>query len=70
MDIKKMRAKMKVYGVLFIICSILALVGLVVVIVNGGDNNLEYVMVPVVAGAIFSSLYQDVKKSVDEWEKK
>lgn len=70
MDTNKMRVKMKMHRVIFIICSVLTFVGLVVVLVNGGDNHLEFVMVPVVVAAIFHSLYLEAKKVVDEWEKK
>lgn len=70
MDSKKMRAKIKLYRILFIVCSVLSLVGLVIVLAAGGNSHLEFVMVPMVAAAIFSSLYQDAKKTLNEWEKK
>lgn len=70
MDIKKMRAKIKMYRILFIVCSVLTLVGLVIVLVSGGDSHLELAMVPLIAAAIFNSMYQATKKMVDEWEEK
>jgi len=70
MDIKKMRSKIKMYRILFMVCSVLTLVGLVIVLVSGGDNYLELAMVPLIAAAIFNSMYQSTKKTVDEWEEK
>lgn len=70
MNTKKLRTKMKIYFILLVICAVLTLVGMVYILVNGGEPNAGYVMVPLVIGSIFGSLYQETKKTIDEREKK
>ena len=54
--------KMKIYRYLFIIFSALAVVGSAYILVNGGEPNAGYALVPLVIGAIFRCLYQEEKK--------
>ena len=65
-----MSSKMKMYKMLFMIFAVLGIVGFVVVIVNGGDENLDFVMIPAIISAVFCALYQDAKKTMEEQDRR
>ena len=65
MDLKKEKIKMKVYFILYIIFLILTFIGAGYNILNRGQANVGYAVIPMLFGLVFTGLYRECKKRIN-----
>lgn len=65
-NLKKEKLKMKIFMVLMIIFSLLTFIGAGYVLVNKGEVNAGYAVIPSLFGICFSTLYRSSKKTIEE----
>ena len=65
MNFKKEKTKMKIYLILYIIFLILTFIGAGYNILNKGQANAGYAIIPMLFGLVFAGLYRDCKKRID-----
>lgn len=65
MDLKKEELKMKIFFVLYIVFFALTIVGAILCITHK-INNAGYAIIPMLIGLVFSMLYRNSKKAIEE----
>ncbi len=65
MDMNREKIKMKVFLTLYIIFAILTFIGAAMVITHKLDSA-GYAVIPMLFGVIFSMLYRNSKKAIEE----
>lgn len=65
MDLKKEELKMKIFFVLYIVFFALTIVGAILCITHK-VNNAGYAIIPMLIGLVFSMLYRNSKKAIEE----
>ena len=66
MNVKKKKIKLKVYLILYIIFLILTFIGAGYNILNKGQANVGYAVIPMLFGLVFAGLYRECKKRINE----
>lgn len=64
-NLKKEIIKKNIYFGLYLLFLILTLVGAILCFI-GKVNNAGYAVIPMLMGLVFSSLYRNSKKAIDE----
>ena len=65
MNIKKEQIKKKIFLILYIVFAILGFIGAFMVITKR-LNNVGYVVIPMLFAIVFSILYRNSKKAIEE----
>ena len=65
MNIKKEQIKIKIFLILYIVFAILGFIGAFMVITKR-LNNVGYVVIPMLFAIVFSILYRNSKKAIEE----
>lgn len=65
MNIKKEQIKIKIFLILYILFAILGFIGAFMVITKR-LNNVGYVVIPMLFAIVFSILYRNSKKAIEE----
>ena len=68
MNIKKEQIKIKIFLILYIVFAILGFIGAFMVITKR-LNNVGYVVIPMLFAIVFSMLYRNSKKAIEENKK-
>lgn len=66
MSLNKEKIKRIIYLILFIIFTILTFIGATFVLVNNGQVNAGYAIIPMLLGLTFSILFQNSNKKIKE----
>lgn len=65
MDLKRERIKKKVFFILYLVFFALTIVGAILSITHK-VNNPGYAIIPMLIGLVFSMLYKNSKKAIEE----
>ena len=65
MNIKKEQIKMKIFLILYIVFAILGFIGVFMVITKR-LNSVGYIVIPMLFAIVFSMLYRNSKKAIEE----
>lgn len=65
MDLKREELKKKVFFVLYLVFFVLTIVGAILCITYK-VNNAGYTVIPMLIGLVFSVLYRNSKKAIEE----
>lgn len=65
-NLKNEKLKMKIFMVLMIIFTFLTFIGAGYVLVNKGEANAGYAVIPSLFGICCSTLYRNSKKAIEE----
>ena len=65
MNINKEQIKIKIFLILYIVFAILGFIGAFMVITKR-LNNVGYVVIPMLFAIVFSMLYRNSKKAIEE----
>lgn len=68
MNIKNEQIKIKIFLILYIVFAILGFIGAFMVITKR-LNNVGYVVIPMLFAIVFSMLYRNSKKAIEENKK-
>lgn len=65
MNLKREEQKKKIFFILYLIFFILTIIGAILCITHK-VNNAGYTVIPMLIGLIFSALYRNSKKAIEE----
>lgn len=65
MDLKREERKKKIFFILYIVFFILTIIGAILCITHK-VNNAGYAVIPMLFGLVFSALYRNSKKAIQE----
>ncbi len=68
MDLKREELKKKIFFILYLVFCALTIVGAILCITHK-VNNAGYTIIPMFIGVIFSMLYRNSKKAIEENKK-
>lgn len=68
MNIKNEQIKIKIFLILYIVFAVLGFIGAFMVITKR-LNNVGYVVIPMLFAIVFSMLYRNSKKAIEENKK-
>lgn len=65
MDLKREERKKKIFFILYVVFFVLTIIGAILCITHK-VNNAGYTVIPMLFGLVFSALYRNSKKAIQE----